>query len=114
MPKQADHEERRKAISRAVCHVVSESGLKGLALGAVAGAAGCTTGMVSHFFSDKKMLPAYARAEIHRRMAARTDTPPAVAGGRDTLCAVAEQALPWTVNAVWKRHPVPVPAHRLP
>ncbi|UYQ65370.1 TetR/AcrR family transcriptional regulator [Streptomyces peucetius] len=96
MPKQVDHEERREAISQAVWHVVSESGLEALTLRAVAGAAGCTTGMVTHYFSDKKMLLAHARTEMHRRMAARIDTLPAGAGAgaRDTLCAVAEQALP--------------------
>lgn len=94
MPKQVDHQERRETISQAVWHVVSESGLEALTLRAVAGAAGCTTGMVTHYFSDKKMLLAHARAEMHRRMAARIDTLPVGVSARDTLCAVAEQALP--------------------
>ncbi|EEP71117.1 TetR family transcriptional regulator [Micromonospora sp. ATCC 39149] len=94
MPKQVDHEERRETISQAVWQVVSDSGLEGLTLRAVAAAAGCTTGMVTHYFSGKKMLLAHARTEMHRRMAARIDTLPAAASARDTLYAVAEQALP--------------------
>ncbi|WP_165945689.1 TetR family transcriptional regulator C-terminal domain-containing protein [Micromonospora sp. KC606] len=94
MPKQVEHEERRATISQAVWQVVSDSGLEGLTLRAVAAAAGCTTGMVTHYFSDKKKLLAHARTEMHRRMAARIDTLPVAASARDTLYAVAEQALP--------------------
>jgi AcrR family transcriptional regulator len=94
MPRQVDHEERREAISQAVWQVVSDSGLDGLTLRAVAAAAGCTTGMVTHYFADKKELLAHARTEMHRRMAARIDTLPATDGARNALYVVAEQALP--------------------
>jgi len=94
MPRQVDHEERRDAISQAVWQVVSDSGLEGLTLRAVATAAGCTTGMVTHYFAGKKELLAHARTEMHRRMAARIDTLPAGESARDALYIVAEQALP--------------------
>ncbi|MGW2837756.1 TetR/AcrR family transcriptional regulator [Streptomyces sp. NPDC001493] len=94
MPKQVDHEERREAISQAVWQVVSESGLEGLTLRAVASAAGCTTGMVTHYFRDKRALLAHARAMMHRLMAARIDALPAQPEPRAALYAVAEQALP--------------------
>ncbi|MEU0250829.1 TetR family transcriptional regulator C-terminal domain-containing protein [Streptomyces sp. NPDC006235] len=94
MPRQVDHEERRDAMSHAVWQVVSDSGLEGLTLRAVATAAGCTTGMVTHYFAGKKELLAHARSEMHRRMAARIDTLPAGESARDALYIVAEQALP--------------------
>ncbi|MDX2679983.1 TetR/AcrR family transcriptional regulator [Streptomyces soliscabiei] len=94
MPRQVDHEERREAISQAVWQVVSDSGLEGLTLRAVATAAGCTTGMVTHYFAGKKELLAHARTEMHRRMAARIDTLPFGESARDALYIVAEQALP--------------------
>ncbi|MFJ8536160.1 TetR/AcrR family transcriptional regulator [Streptomyces sp. NPDC093591] len=94
MPRQVDHDERREALSQAVWQVVSDSGLEGLTLRAVAAAAGCTTGMVTHYFPDKKALLAHARTEMHRRMAARIDALPSGATARETLYTVAEQALP--------------------
>ncbi|MDP9904568.1 TetR/AcrR family transcriptional regulator [Arthrobacter bambusae] len=94
MPRKVNHDERRELLSQAVWQVVSESGLEGLTLRAVAAAAGCTTGMVTHYFPDKKALLAHARTEMHRRMAARIDAFPRGATARETLCAVAEQALP--------------------
>ncbi|MFC5667791.1 TetR/AcrR family transcriptional regulator [Kitasatospora misakiensis] len=94
MPRQVDQEERRATMSHAVWQVVSDSGLEGLTLRAVAASAGCTTGMVTHYFPDKKALLAHARSEMHRRMAARIDTLPTGPTPRDTLYTVAEQALP--------------------
>ncbi|MFI9584303.1 TetR/AcrR family transcriptional regulator [Streptomyces sp. NPDC052236] len=94
MPKQVDHEQRRSEISRAVWQVVGESGLEGLTLRAVATAADCTTGMVTHYFRDKKALLAHARSVMHRRMATRIDALPPRDTPRETLYAVAEQALP--------------------
>ncbi|POX50638.1 TetR/AcrR family transcriptional regulator [Streptomyces sp. Ru72] len=94
MPRQVDHEERRESISQAVWQVVADSGLEGLTLRAVATAAGCTTGMVTHYFAGKKELLAHARTEMHRRMAARIDAMPAGESARDVLYTVAEQALP--------------------
>ncbi|CAM5294199.1 TetR/AcrR family transcriptional regulator [Streptomyces aurantiogriseus] len=95
MPRQVDHAQRRSEISSAVWRVVCESGLEGLTLRAVAAAAGCTTGMVTHYFRDKKALLAHARSVMHRRMADRIDALPVRdESPRDRLYAVAEQALP--------------------
>jgi AcrR family transcriptional regulator len=94
MPRQVDRAERREVISEAVWQIVSEHGLDGLTLRAVAAAAGCTTGMVTHYFRDKKALLSHARSVMHRRMADRIDALPAQGSPRDTLHLVAEQALP--------------------
>ncbi|MET7860375.1 TetR/AcrR family transcriptional regulator [Streptomyces sp. NPDC005318] len=94
MPRQVDHARRREEISRAVWQVVRERGLDGLTLRAVAAAAGCTTGMVTHYFSGKSALLAHVRSDMHCRMAARIEALPAQPTPRETLYAVAEQALP--------------------
>lgn len=108
VPKQVDHEERRSEISRAVWQVVRDNGLEGLTLRAVAAAAECTTGMVTHYFRDKKALVAHARQVMHRRMARRIDSMPLPGTARDRLYAVAEQALPldeerWLEAVVWSQ-----------
>ncbi|WP_410876114.1 TetR/AcrR family transcriptional regulator [Nocardia sp. A7] len=53
MPKIVDHEQRRRAISAAACQVVAAQGLANTSLRDIAAQAGCTTGMVTHYFSDK-------------------------------------------------------------
>ncbi|MFB7669012.1 TetR/AcrR family transcriptional regulator [Kitasatospora sp. NPDC056138] len=94
VPKHVDHAQRRSEISAAVWLVVSDSGLEGLTLRAVAAAANCTTGLVTHYFRDKKALLAHVRSDMHRRMAERIDAMPTRDTARETLYAVAEQALP--------------------
>lgn len=94
MPRQVDHAQRREDISRAVWQVVSDRGLDGLTLRAVAAAADCTTGMVTHYFRDKKALLAHVRTDMHRRMADRIDALPVQETARATLYTVSEQALP--------------------
>ncbi|MDQ0029952.1 TetR/AcrR family transcriptional regulator [Arthrobacter bambusae] len=94
MPRQVDHQQRREEISAAVWQVVAASGLEGLTLRAVAAAAHCTTGMVAHYFRDKRALLAHARSLMHVRMAERIDAMPSRSDARDTLYDVAEQALP--------------------
>ncbi|MEV4111526.1 TetR/AcrR family transcriptional regulator [Nonomuraea sp. NPDC049695] len=94
MPKQVDQDERRQAMSEAVWRVVAERGMDGLTMRAVADAAGCTTGMVTHYFRDKKALMAHARSVMHHRMAHRADVLAAQSTARETLRSVCEQALP--------------------
>jgi AcrR family transcriptional regulator len=106
VPKKVDHDGRRAELSAAVWRVVSEAGLEGLTLRAVAAAAGCTTGRVTHYFADKKALLAHARSFIHERMAARIDALPPAATASVALRTVAEQALPLDAErrleaAVW-------------
>ena len=66
MPRQVDHDERRQELSTAVWRVVSERGLDGLTLRSVAAAAGCTTGLVAHYFADKNALLTHARDVMDR------------------------------------------------
>jgi AcrR family transcriptional regulator len=94
VPKLVDHDERREQLSAAVWRVVSEHGLDGLTLRAVAQAAGCTTGRVAHYFHDKNALLTHARGLMHRRMAARIDALPDFASPRERLRAVLHEGVP--------------------
>ncbi|WP_043629016.1 TetR/AcrR family transcriptional regulator [Nonomuraea candida] len=94
MPKQVDQAERRQAMSEAVWRVVAERGMDGLTLRAVAAAAGCTTGMVTHYFRDKKALLTHARSLMHHRMADRVEALAAHGSAQDRLRSACEQALP--------------------
>jgi AcrR family transcriptional regulator len=66
-----DGEQRRALVSAGVWQVMAEHGLEGLTLRAVAAAAGCTTGMVLHYFTDRRELLLHARRLMHDRMLAR-------------------------------------------
>jgi TetR/AcrR family transcriptional repressor of bet genes len=94
LPRVVDHEERREQLSAAVWHVVSEHGLDGLTLRAVAKAAGCTTGRAAHYFGDKNALLTHARQVMHRRMAARIEALPAFDSPRERLRAVLLEGVP--------------------
>lgn len=54
MPKVVDHEERRRTISVAACRVIANAGLSNTTVRDIAAEAGCTTGMVVHYFAGKK------------------------------------------------------------
>ncbi len=60
MPKIVDHDERRDLISHAACDVIARVPLDRLTLRHIAAAAGCTTGAVTHYFSDKNEVLAAA------------------------------------------------------
>ncbi|MET8865699.1 TetR family transcriptional regulator C-terminal domain-containing protein [Nonomuraea sp. NPDC004580] len=94
MPRQVDQTERRQAMSEAVWRVVAEQGMDGLTLRAVATAAGCTTGMLTYYFRDKKALLAHARSLMHQRMADRVDVLASRGAAQERLRSVCEQALP--------------------
>lgn len=96
MPRQVNHDQRRRELSAAVWQIVSEQGLDGLTLRAVAAAAGCTTGRVAHYFRDKNALLTHARDLMHRRMAARIDALPEQSDARTRLRAVVREGVPLT------------------
>jgi AcrR family transcriptional regulator len=56
MPRVVDHDQRRRDLARAACAVIARAGLEGTTLRDVATEAGCTTGMVSHYYTDKQQL----------------------------------------------------------
>jgi TetR/AcrR family transcriptional regulator, transcriptional repressor of bet genes len=56
MPRQVDHEERRRQIAEAVCRLAGRQGLEGVSLRHVAAEAGVSMGLVQHYFSTKDQM----------------------------------------------------------
>src|SRR3712207_14978 len=71
MPRAVDHEERREEIADAVWRVIEREGLEGASLRDIAREAGHTTGVISHYFRDKRELLAFAFQLVVERSAAR-------------------------------------------
>ncbi|WP_440708344.1 GNAT family acetyltransferase [Herbiconiux sp. YIM B11900] len=94
MARQRDLDDQQRRLSEATWSVLTERGLTGLTLRAVAERAGCSTGLVLHAFPDKKALLLHARDLLHDRTAATADA--AEASGtspREALLAVLFNAL---------------------
>lgn len=71
MPARGDHDARRRDVSEAVWRVLADRGFGGLTLRAVAAEMGASTGLLTHYFPNKKSLVAYALDVADERAAAR-------------------------------------------
>ncbi len=71
MPRIVDHEERREAIAEATWRVISRAGPDGANMREIAREAGYTTGVVTHYFRDKRELMAFAFGLMVDRSMAR-------------------------------------------
>ncbi|UQA92686.1 TetR/AcrR family transcriptional regulator [Streptomyces halobius] len=71
MPKQVDHESRRRQIAEAVCRLADESGLEGVTLRDVAARAEVSMGAVQRCFRTKEEMLVFALGYIGERVSAR-------------------------------------------
>lgn len=71
MPKQVDHESRRRQIAEAVCQLADECGLEGVTLRDVAARAKVSMGAVQRCFGTKEEMLVFALGHISERIAAR-------------------------------------------
>ncbi|MFG2831797.1 TetR/AcrR family transcriptional regulator [Streptomyces sp. NPDC048434] len=71
MPKQVDHESRRRQIAEAVCQLADESGLEGVTLRDVAARAEVSMGAVQRCFGTKEEMLVFALGHIGERVATR-------------------------------------------
>lgn len=60
MPRVVDHEARREGIAEAAWRVIERDGIEGANLREIAREGGYTTGVISHYFRDKRELMAFA------------------------------------------------------
>ncbi len=102
MPRLSNHEERRGEISEAAWRVIESSGLSGANMREIAREAGFTTGVLSHYFRDKRELLAFAFGSMVERSTARMSAAVRETGLLDALA----QLLPLDENrrteaAVW-------------
>ncbi|MEU6127550.1 TetR family transcriptional regulator C-terminal domain-containing protein [Saccharopolyspora sp. NPDC047091] len=85
MPKQVDHEQRRRQIAEALLRLAGRGGVEAVNLRDVAAEAGISMGSVQHYFRSKEQMLHHAVAHVNDRAAARirdrlgsTDAPRAV------------------------------------
>ncbi|MFF4954793.1 TetR/AcrR family transcriptional regulator [Streptomyces chattanoogensis] len=71
MPRQVDHESRRRQIAEAVCRLADESGLEGVTLRDVAARAQVSMGAVQRCFGTKEEMLVFALTHIGERVSAR-------------------------------------------
>ena len=71
MPKVVDHAARRAELVDASWRVIAAEGLEAATVRRIAQAAGCTTGLVTHYFESKDDMLVAALREVHRRAGLR-------------------------------------------
>jgi AcrR family transcriptional regulator len=71
VPKLVDHDERRAGIVTAAGRLIARHGLEAATVRAIAAEAGCSTGVLDHYFADKDDLLLQALAASHRRISGR-------------------------------------------
>ncbi|MFI1204537.1 TetR/AcrR family transcriptional regulator [Streptomyces sp. NPDC020883] len=74
MPRQVDHEGRRRRIADAVCQLADESGLEGVTLRDVAARAEVSMGAVQRCFRTKEEMLVFALTHIGEQITARVTT----------------------------------------
>ncbi|MFD7645276.1 TetR/AcrR family transcriptional regulator [Kitasatospora sp. NPDC059795] len=70
-PARGDHDARRRDVSEAVWRVLAARGFGGLTLRAVAAELGASTGLLTHYFPNKRALVAHALDVLDRQTADR-------------------------------------------
>jgi TetR/AcrR family transcriptional regulator, transcriptional repressor of bet genes len=113
MPKIVDHEQRRDEIALIACRVVAQYGFEQATIVRIARAAGCTTGMIAHYFETKQDIIIAALRLILRRIEERLTH----AEGAADLLTLLSEALPidetrYMECAVWMAFWGQVPADK--
>jgi len=99
MPAKGDHDARRADVAAAVWRVLDAHGFGGLTMRAVAAELGASTGLLTHYFTNKRELVRYA----HEIAAERSDTRPrrqAEQPGLAALRVALVNVLPLSAEAV--------------
>lgn len=85
MPRVVDHEKRREEIAEATWRVMERAGPHGANMREIAREAGHTTGVVTHYFRDKRDLMAFAFGLMVDRSTARVAEAAAASGLAEAL-----------------------------
>ena len=91
MPARGDHQQRRQQVARIAADLGAAGGLAAATHRRIAEAAGCSTTVVSHYFTDKRDLVTATYREVGDRVATRVE---AAHGSEDHLLAILEALLP--------------------
>lgn len=96
MPKIVDHDQRRSEIVRVIIRVISEEGLSGTTVRSISRAGGFSSGVLSHYFSDKDEMIKFAFAAVSDMIFERIDERLETASGVERLRAIIEEHVPLT------------------
>jgi AcrR family transcriptional regulator len=94
MPKIVDWDARRDEILSATWRVIARDGIAKATIRAIAREAGCSRGILAHYFDDKADILGSALVMSHRRVGARMAASTAGCSGLDALRIVMLEALP--------------------
>jgi AcrR family transcriptional regulator len=94
LPKIVDWDARRDEILSATWRVIARDGLARATIRAIAREAGCSPGILAHYFDDKADILGSALLMSHKRVAARMDAGTAGLSGLEALKVVMLEALP--------------------
>ena len=93
MPRQVDHDARRRTLVEALWRVVRRDGIGEVSVRTVAAEAGTSAGALRHYFATQDELLAFALTSVVERVTGRIG-PVEGLRGRDAAVAVLEQYLP--------------------
>jgi AcrR family transcriptional regulator len=104
VPKVVDVEARRREILEATWRVIAREGIEAATMRRIAESAGCTTGLVTHYFAGKDEILIAALREVHAAAGRRMVACLAERRGLAALEAVLLEALPLDAERVqeWK------------
>lgn len=94
MPKLVDHEARRVEVLDATWRVIAREGIEHTTTREIAREAGCSTGVLAHYFADKDDILRSALDLAHRRVSNRIVKIRSEMAGLEALRAVLAESLP--------------------
>ena len=94
MPKIVDWDARRDEILSATWRVIARDGIARATIRAIAREAGCSRGILAHYFDDKADILGSALVMSHRRVVARMEARAAGLTGLAALRVIMLEALP--------------------
>lgn len=98
MPKIVDHNQRRAEIVRVIIKVIAEEGLSGTTVRSISRAGGFSSGVLSHYFSDKDDMIKFAFGGVADMIFERIDRRLKSANGVQRIRIIIEEHLPIDVH----------------
>ncbi len=92
MPKIVDHEAQRRHIALSACRALARRGVERTTMADIAREASVTTGMITHYFANKRDIVAAALRLVFQRTEERIEA--MIEGGEDRLFSILKETLP--------------------
>ncbi|MEU4445502.1 TetR/AcrR family transcriptional regulator [Actinosynnema sp. NPDC050801] len=93
MPRQVDHDDRRRRIAQAVCELIGRDGLEAATLREVAAQAEVSLGAVQRCFRTKEEMLVFAQEHVNRRVTERARARIAESPEPGSVATMLEQTL---------------------